>query len=141
MPSKSKYPPLPVMQCDPGCGECCGPVICTQGEFEAVVNYAADHGIAPLDQGLTCPWYQQGKCAVHDVRPALCHLFGHVDNMECCKGYNVNIQGTLLRKWNDKMKGASRLLHEVIVGWTVKRLETDLKLTRASLVPKLRRVD
>lgn len=109
-----KYPQLPVMQCDAGCGECCGVVPCTQGEFEAVSNYAAANGIEPVRQGVTCPWYQQGVCKVHEVRPSLCRLFGHVPEMECSRGYNVNIQGTLLRKWKEKMIRSSRLLHEVL---------------------------
>ena len=140
MTTKSKYPPLPVMQCDPGCGECCGPVICTQGEFEAIATYAITHSIVPLDQGVTCPWYQGGQCTVHEARPALCRLFGHVPRLECCKGYNVNISGTLLRKWNDKVKHGSRWLHEAITGWTPERLLADLKSGRHELVSKLRKV-
>lgn len=45
-----KYPVLPVMQCDPNCGECCGPATCTEGEFQAVANFAAERGLTPIKQ-------------------------------------------------------------------------------------------
>lgn len=118
-----KYPSLPVMQCDTNCGECCGPVMATEGEFTAIEQYAAKNGLSPVKQGLTCPWYQGGQCTVHEVRPALCRLFGHSPRMNCPHGYNVNIGGTLLRKWNEKVGGASRFLHEAIEGWTVEDLK------------------
>lgn len=119
-----KYPSLPVMQCDSNCGDCCGPVSATEGEFATIEQYASEHGLTPARQGLTCPWYQRGECAVHEVRPALCRLFGHTPKMACPRGYNVNISGTLLRKWNTKVSGGARLLHEAIEGWTFEDLKT-----------------
>lgn len=106
-----------------------------------MANYAAEHAIEPRDQGLTCPWYQDGCCAVHPVRPALCRLFGHVPQMTCCNGHNVNIGGALLRKWHEKIKGSTRWLHEVIPGWTVDRLDSDLKLRRLEFVSNMRKVN
>lgn len=113
------YPPLPVMQCDTNCGECCGVVPCTDAEFSAIAEFSKLRGIKPTKQGLTCPWYQGGCCVVHEVRPALCRLFGHVPSMQCSKGYNVNIGQGLVRKWDKKIVGATRLLHEVIEGWSI----------------------
>lgn len=122
-----KYPPLPTMQCDPNCGECCGPVNCTEGEYQAITEYASNHGIEPVDQGITCPWYQDGVCKVHPVRPAICRMFGHVERLRCCKGYNVNMSSALVRKWHAKLKNATRWLHESLEGWTPDRLIHDLE--------------
>lgn len=117
-----KYPSLPVMQCDDNCGECCGPVPCTETEFSRVVAYAREHGIQPRDQGITCPWYQQGICQVHPVRPALCRLFGHDPKMNCPHGYNVNLTGRQLTKWQRSIGQCTRMLHEAIPGWDLSRL-------------------
>ena len=123
----SKYPPLPVMQCDTNCGACCGVVPCTEGEYTAVAEYAASHGLEPVRQGMTCPWYQGGSCAVHEVRPAICRLFGHVEDMECPRGYNNNIPGPLRRKWDSRTKNSERFLHEIFPGWTIDGLGNALK--------------
>lgn len=58
-----------------------------------MVTYARERGIRPIDQGLTCPWFQGGRCAVHPVRPMLCRLFGHVPQpqMQCSRGHNRNV--------------------------------------------------
>ncbi len=130
-----KYLTLPAMQCDTNCGLCCGVVACTQGEYEAVQNYASEHGLSPVAQGLTCPWYQSGQCAVHDARPAVCRLFGHTERLECPKGYNVNVSGVLLRKYNERIKAATRVLHEAISGWTIDTMKQDVaKTNRKKLI-------
>jgi Fe-S-cluster containining protein len=85
------YPKLPSMKCDAGCGRCCGPVGCTVAEYDAVVAYAGANGITPARQGITCPYYQGGTCAVYPVRPMLCRLFGHTPKMVCANGHNVNV--------------------------------------------------
>jgi len=82
---------LPPMRCDDGCGDCCGVVPVTETEYRAVERYAKAHGITPLDQNDTCPFFQNGTCAVYDVRPTLCRLFGHTPGMTCPHGYNVNV--------------------------------------------------
>jgi len=91
-------PVLPPMRCDDGCGECCGPVPASPQEYETVVAYARERGIQPLNQGLTCPWYQGGRCAVHEVRPTLCRLFGHVPQMQCSRGHNRNVSREVARE-------------------------------------------
>lgn len=79
------------MKCDAGCGDCCGFAPCDQAELRKIADYAKEHGITPLRQGRRCPWYQDGACAVHPVRPATCRLFGHSDQLVCSKGYNANV--------------------------------------------------
>lgn len=112
---------LPVMQCDDGCGECCGVVPCTTQEYDRVVRYAEEHGIHPVAQGLTCPFYQGGKCAVYPVRPHVCQIFGHFDDphLTCPHGYNTNVtprrQREIEAKYLPQVRhGKTRLLHECL---------------------------
>ena len=91
---------LPVMQCDPGCGECCGPVLCHEWEYQRVESYAKKHGLTPISQGSTCPWYQNGTCAVYPVRPFACRAFGHFQRLTCCRGYNTNVSRSEERRMN-----------------------------------------
>lgn len=106
---------LPIMQCDPGCGECCGPALCTEQEYQQVVGYARNRGIEPLRQGMTCPFYQGGTCSVYEARPFVCRLFGHSEKLTCCRGYNVNIPARReqqLRRDYEKRGPTTRFLHE-----------------------------
>lgn len=89
---------LPKMRCDDNCGECCSVVACSKPEYDRVIEYARANGIEPLKQGVSCPWYQGGQCAVHPARPAVCRLYGHTESMECPRGYNVNIPLTVERR-------------------------------------------
>lgn len=107
---------LPVMQCDDGCGECCGIVPATQKEFDRVMDYAAEHGIKPAHQGKTCPWFQEGRCTVYEVRPLVCRLFGHTRLMTCPRGYNVNIPDRKVRRAVERQGRADRVLHEALPG-------------------------
>lgn len=82
---------IPKMRCD-RCGECCGPAACSPSEFAAVAEYAEDHGIEPVKQGITCPWYGEGVgCRVYPVRPFICRLFGHTPELRCKNGHNVSV--------------------------------------------------
>ena len=109
---------LPIMQCDAGCGECCGPVMCSHSEFDRIDAYAKANGIEPKRQGTRCPFYQDGTCKVYDVRPFICRLFGHCGDMVCCKGYNVNIPPDVEDRvmagyvQDIRRQGGPRMLHE-----------------------------
>jgi Fe-S-cluster containining protein len=92
-------------------------VLCKEHEYRDVKQYAAAHGIRPKEQGLTCPWYD-GRCTVYDVRPFVCRMFGHVPEMNCPRGYNVNISASAERRAKrdyGASRGTERMLHEILV--------------------------
>ena len=95
---------LPPMQCDKGCGDCCTLAPCTEREYQQIVSYAREHGIEPKEQGLQCPFYQEGECKVYPVRPLICQAYGHLEGLECTRGYNVNLIGGAARKMDDKLR-------------------------------------
>lgn len=125
-----KFPKLPVMQCDSGCGACCGVVMCKEGEYQKIIEYAEANQITPINQGATCPWYQQGTCSVYPVRPGLCRLFGHTERMTCKHGYNVNISSGLERVAKRAIGNATRCLHEVLGSRWMTIIEAGLHFSR-----------
>ncbi len=110
---------LPPMQCDVGCGQCCGIVPVTKQEYEKVVFVARAKGIVPVSQGITCPFYQKGVCSVYDARPLVCKLFGHQASMECVHGYNTNVPESVGDKAVRQNGVTSRFLHEALVEFGV----------------------
>jgi uncharacterized protein len=113
---------LPIMHCDAGCGECCGVVSCADFEYQRLTAYVKKHGLTPIKQGLTCPWFQNGTCVVYEVRPLVCRLFGHVKRMTCPRGYNVNIsqddEYRIGRQYKKEGDPNARFLHEALgEGW------------------------
>lgn len=109
-------PQLPSMQCDDGCGECCGVNFVRREEFRRVEGLVKARGIKPVRQGLRCPLYQGGKCTIYESRPLVCRLYGHVELMNCPRGYNVNISKEDERKWQMEMSQGHgvRSLHEMV---------------------------
>lgn len=105
---------LPVMRCDVGCGDCCGPAPVTEKEYKQVVEYAQQNGITPIEQDLTCPFYQKGTCQVYPVRPLVCRIFGHSEKMPCSRGYNTNLPERKIQKMVRHNGPTTRLLHEVL---------------------------
>jgi hypothetical protein len=110
-----RLPILPPMQCDPGCGDCCGPVIVTEVEYQAVRSFAQKRSLLPVKQGLTCPFYQGGTCTVYEVRPFACQLFGHIEELPCSRGYNVNISSEVGGKAAMRNGRPTRMLHELLL--------------------------
>lgn len=118
---------LPVMRCDKGCGDCCGLAPCTDKEYKQVVEYAQANFVVPVEQGITCPFYQGGTCKVHPVRPLVCRLFGHTEKMACSRGYNVNIPDRKARRMVEHNGPATRLLHEVLGPEAANRVLGDIE--------------
>jgi Fe-S-cluster containining protein len=67
-------------------------------EMAAIEEFVIESGIKPLPQGITCPFFQAGSCAIYEVRPFVCRFFGHTPRMQCVKGYNVNVNPKRERK-------------------------------------------
>ena len=109
---------LPPMQCDSGCGECCGPVPVTETEFQRIRRYIADHNVVPVEQGVTCPLFLGGSCAVYEVRPLPCRIFGHFDKMTCPHGYNANVDEREILRMVRANGKPTRWLHELFEGWS-----------------------
>lgn len=111
---------MPKMQCDHGCGDCCGVAPCSEAEYQRVMNFASEHDIVPLRQGSTCPFYWDGTCAVYEVRPGICRLFGHSPDLVCSRGYNTNIdpraEAVLSKEINEHVTRAPRILHQCVYG-------------------------
>lgn len=111
-----KLPVLPPMQCDDGCGECCGPVPASVAELAAIRAYIAEHGVVPKEQGITCPFYQGGRCQVYPVRPTLCRAFGHTAELRCSRGHGDTALGdpALRNLLRGQMSKGHRLLHSFL---------------------------
>lgn len=105
------------MRCDKGCGDCCGIVPAPPNEYAAVAAYAKKHGIKPKRQGITCPFYQEGTCAVYPVRPTICRVFGHVPDLSCSRGYNTNVDADIVDKMimNSGDLKESQFLHRILI--------------------------
>jgi Fe-S-cluster containining protein len=111
---------IPSMHCDADCGECCGVVPVTETEFRAVARFIEAHDIVPASHtDGTCPFYQNGGCVVHPVRPLVCRLFGHsVDPlMTCPRGYNVNIPERDAVRMVTANGKTTHVLHELAPNW------------------------
>jgi Fe-S-cluster containining protein len=111
---------IPSMHCDAGCGECCGVVPATEKEFRDIQRFIDEHAIVPaasLDG--TCPFYQNGGCAIYPVRPLICSLFGHSADplMTCPRGYNVNVPELDVVLKLRANGPTTHVLHELAPNW------------------------
>jgi len=106
---------LPPIQCDSGCGECCGPAMCTDREYREISAHMARHGIKAVQQGIVCPMYQRGACAIYAVRPLICRTYGHFAGLPCGRGYRSKARPESERKILpvEYVKAATRCVHEM----------------------------
>jgi Fe-S-cluster containining protein len=109
-------PQLPSMRCDDGCGLCCGINFIRNHEYRRIEGLVRIRGIKPLRQGTRCPLYIEGKCSIYEGRPLVCKLFGHVEQLNCPRGYNVNIPKDQQVIWRQQIAEGSgiRSIHELV---------------------------
>lgn len=86
-----------------------------------MVDLARQKGVTPVAQGMACPFYQGGKCSVYEARPTMCKVFGHVPEMSCCRGYNVNVDPMVVHQMikSSGARGNAVLLHDALVEFGV----------------------
>jgi uncharacterized protein len=77
------YASLPKLVCRQLCAKSCGPIGMSQLEGKRIEKKV--HRL-PLAEGLTCNMLEMGRCAVYELRPLLCRLFGVVETMRCPHG-------------------------------------------------------
>ena len=80
---------IPTFTCEPGCSACCGPILMSRLEWKRIVARLGYEPKATFDaEHLDCPMLKDGRCSVYDIRPAICRLFGAVDDrrLDCPKG-------------------------------------------------------
>lgn len=75
------YAELPTIACQGKCAQSCGPVMMSRVEWQSVCRAGGERTV---DLGvLTCPYLEQERCSVYEVRPMLCRLWGVVEEMPC----------------------------------------------------------
>jgi Fe-S-cluster containining protein len=65
--------------------------------------------------------FGERKCTVYEARPTMCRVFGHVPEMSCILGYNVNVDPRVVHgmiKESGAM-GKAMLLHEALLEFEV----------------------
>jgi len=81
------YELIPAFQCKPGCIECCeefGVPSRTQMEDERIKKYVRANGLESHQRtGLRCPYVTAAGCAIYEVRPLICRLYGTSPNYLC----------------------------------------------------------
>ena len=93
---------IPKFRCAPGCSSCCGAVPFTLTEKIAATPMANQLGIKfntinipgsptsflPDQIDGSCGFLRENKCAIYNLRPLVCRLFGVVDHpyMFCSQG-------------------------------------------------------
>ena len=89
---------IPTFSCKSGCHDCCGLVPFSDAEKARAIAIRLLEQWERFDdrswvataalQTLTCPFLTKVGCGIYDIRPAICRLFGAVDNpkMTCPHG-------------------------------------------------------
>src|ERR1043165_1016518 len=73
---------MPGIDCRKLCAESCGPIVMGRVEWQRVCRAVGEerHQADPLGY---CPLLENERCAVYNVRPMLCRLWGIVETMKC----------------------------------------------------------
>jgi len=80
------YATLPKIACKQKCQAFCGLIEMTSLEYQRIINRTGRELTYIVD--LTCPCLDKksGLCKVHDIRPAICRIFGLAEDFKCPHG-------------------------------------------------------
>jgi len=88
--ARQKRIEIPSFPCERGCTDCCGRILVAADEWERIVEYLRARGLPVLTLNerdpTKCPYSQEGRCAIYEVRPLICRLYGTFEGMRCPKG-------------------------------------------------------
>jgi Fe-S-cluster containining protein len=105
---------LPSVRCDDGCGACCGVIPVTETEYNRIAAHMKARGIVPLaGPEDVCPLYQGGRCSVYEVRPLICRIFAHSEQLACARGYAANVPEREILRMTGANGMPTRLLQEM----------------------------
>ena len=107
--------------CPEGCSACCGFAPATEEEYALIQRFIARHKIIPVrhPDGETCPLFIDGRCAIYPVRPMICRLYGHTQDLNCPLGRNIQDESAVRRlmdRYDVLRTSKTRILHELC--WT-----------------------
>ena len=79
------YRRIPIVACEPGCSDCCGPAPISPYEAERLGVPGAV--TTPVHEGTaTCAFLIDGRCSVYERRPYVCRLYGTTPVAACPRG-------------------------------------------------------
>lgn len=90
------------LHCKGLCQECCGPIPFPKrlrDEYPGMNlpgNPFRVYLKAVRLNGYDCPFLKEGKCSIYEKRPAICHLWGNTEELQCPHG--CEREGPLLTK-------------------------------------------
>ena len=108
------YSLIPEFECRDNCYECCGCHTWTYIEWKLITDWLRERGMEERFAKSVfdyCPYLENGKCAIYEVRPFVCRIYGVSESLKCPY---VKAEKYLSREITDK-------LHEA-----VKRISQDL---------------
>jgi len=80
------YSMIPKFECVDGCTECCGATLWTYIEWKLISDWLKERGREERfakDIFEKCPYIENGKCSIYEVRPLVCRLFGVTKRLKC----------------------------------------------------------
>lgn len=84
------YSQIPPVSCRGLCVDSCGPIAMSRFEADRIRDRGFEippmaDALAAIERGedYYCPALRDGRCAVHDVRPTICRLWGATESMRC----------------------------------------------------------
>ncbi len=73
------YALVPTFECEPGCTECCGPVVFSREEWDRLEDKRES-------DGERCPYLGSDGCEIYAQRPMMCRIFGTNPDWACPRG-------------------------------------------------------